>query len=127
MEGGCVLWGTRVECLAVKKAPHTAPLHPWNWPTRVFHRVHLDFAGPFQGDVMLVAVDAFSKWPDMFLMQTMTVSKTIACLHSLFCKYGYPEQIVTDNGPQFTAEEFATFISSCGVKHIRSSTLPPIN
>ena len=109
----------------MKKAPHTAPLHQWNWPTRMFHCVHLDFAGPFQGSMMLVAVDAFSKWPEVFLMQTTTVSKTIPCLCSLFCKYGYPEQIVTDNRPQFTAEGFATFMSSCGVKHIRSSPYHP--
>ena len=74
---------------------------------------------------MLVAVDAFSKWPEVFLMQTNTVSKTIACLRSLFCKYGYAEQIVTDHGPQFTAKEFATSMSSCGVKHIPSSPYHP--
>ena len=58
-------------------------------------------------------------------MQTTIVSKTTACLYSMFCKFGYPEQVVTDNGPQFTAEEFATFMSSCGIKHIRSAPYHP--
>ena len=29
----------------------------------------LDFAGPFQGSMFLVAVDAHSKWPEVFVMK----------------------------------------------------------
>ena len=35
------------------------------------------------------------------------------------------EQVVSDNGPQFIADEFATFMSSNGVKHIRSAPYHP--
>ena len=35
------------DCQAVKGSPPVAPLHPWEWPLRVFQRLHLDFAGPF--------------------------------------------------------------------------------
>ena len=31
---------------------------------------------------------------------------------------GYPEQTVTDNGPQFVSEEFATFMQSCMVSSL---------
>ena len=58
-------------------------------------------------------------------MQSTTVNKTVDCLRSLFCRYGYPEQVISDNGPQFTAEEFAIFLRSCGVKHIRSAPYHP--
>ena len=50
-------------CQAVKRAPPVAPLHPWVWPSKPWQRVHLDFAGPFQGSMFLVGVDAYSKWP----------------------------------------------------------------
>lgn len=49
------------ECPSVKKAPLSAPLHPWVWPTKPWERIHLDFAGPFQNVTFLVAVDAHSK------------------------------------------------------------------
>ena len=49
-----------VECKSTKKAPPTAPLQPWSWPSRPWQRVHLDFAGPFQGAMFLIAVDAYS-------------------------------------------------------------------
>ena len=35
------------ECQTAKNSPLVAPLQPWEWPSRVFQRVHLDFAGPF--------------------------------------------------------------------------------
>ena len=76
------------DCHAVKKAPPTAPLHPWEWPSRVFQRVHVDFAGPFQGAMFLVAVDAYSKWPHVVMMQTTTVSKMIDVLRQMFSMYG---------------------------------------
>lgn len=114
-----------LECQGVKKAPVTAPLHPWAWPTRELQRIHIDFAGPFQGVTFLVAIDAYSKWPEVFVMQNTTVNKTVDCLCSMFCRYGYPEQVVSDNEPQFTAEEFAIFMRSCGVKHARSAPYHP--
>ena len=43
--------------------------------------MHLDFAGPFQGMSFLVAVDADSKWPEVFPLVSTTASKTIEVLH----------------------------------------------
>ncbi|CAB4008107.1 Retrovirus-related Pol poly from transposon, partial [Paramuricea clavata] len=37
------------------------PLHPWEWPTTPWQRIHLDFAGPFLGRMFLIIVDAHSK------------------------------------------------------------------
>ena len=50
-----------------------------------------------------------------------TSTKTIAVLRHLFASYGLPEQVVSDNGPQFTSDELATFIQQNGVKHIHSA------
>ena len=47
------------------------------WPSRPWQRVHLDFAGPFQGAMFLVAVDAYSKWPEVIVLSSTTVSKTL--------------------------------------------------
>ena len=88
-------------------------------------RVHLNFAGPFQGAMFLVAVDSHSKWPEVFIMSTTTVSKTIEVLRVMFAAYGLPEQIVLDNGPQFISSEFATFLKQNGVKHICSAPYHP--
>ena len=94
-------------CQQVKQAPAMAPLHPWIWPSRPWQRVHVDFAGPFLGSTYLIAVDAHSKWPEVQEMKSTTAAKTIEVLRHLFARFGLPEQLVSDNGPQFVAEEFA--------------------
>ena len=112
-------------CHAVKRAPPTVPLHPWIWPSRPWQRVHLDFAGPFQGAMFLIAVDAFSKWPEVRVMSTTTVSATLDVLREWFCTHGIPEQIVTDNGSQFTADAFKVFTQRNGIRHVKSAPYHP--
>ena len=58
-------------------------------------------------------------------MSTTTSSKTITVLRQLFARYGLPELIVSDNGSQFTSEEFVEFMRSNGVKHIWCSSYHP--
>ncbi|XP_039518223.1 uncharacterized protein K02A2.6-like [Pimephales promelas] len=50
-------------CQQVRNDPQLAPLHPWDWPETPWQRVHVDFAGPIEGKMLLIAVDAHSKWP----------------------------------------------------------------
>ena len=47
--------------------------------------------------------------------------KTIE-VQTMFTRYGLPEHIVTDNGPQFASTEFKTLMKQNGV---RQRTLPP--
>ena len=54
-----------------------------------------------------------------------TVNKMIEILRHVFAMYGLPEQLVSDNGPQFTSEEFAIFMKLNGVKHTRSAPYHP--
>ncbi len=112
-------------CQSVKQAPAAAPLHPWIWPTKPWQRVHINFAGPFQGKMYFLAVDAHSKWPEVVEMSGTTSAQTIAVLRRLFAAYGLPEQIVSDNGPQFVLADFQQFLRANGVKHIRCSPYHP--
>ena len=54
-------------------------------------------------------------------MPSRTSFKTIEALRSLFAKYHLPEQVVSDNVPQFTCEEFPDFMEANGIKHIFSA------
>lgn len=90
-------------CPECQSSPPVAPLYPWKWPSWVYQRVDIDFAGPFQGTNFLVAVDAYSKWSHVVMMQSTTVDKTIDALRQMLSMNGLPEHIVTDNGSQFTS------------------------
>ena len=99
-------------CQSVKSSLAVAPLHPWIWPDRPWQRVHIDFAGPLKGRMFSVLVDAHSKWPEVVEMKTTTAAKTIEVMRTMSAAYGLPEQVVSDNGPQFTSEEFTKLLIS---------------
>ena len=50
------------ECQSHQETPPQAPLQPWSWPSRPWSHQHLDYAGPVQGKMYLILIDAHSKW-----------------------------------------------------------------
>ena len=43
----------------------------------------------------------------------------------MFAAYELPAQLVSDNGPQFTAEQFENFLQVNGIKHIKCALFHP--
>ena len=70
-------------------------------------------------------MDAYSKWPEVVELRSATAAKTIEVLRQLFARYGLPEQVVSDNGSQFTSEEFEEFMKRNGIKHTFSAPYHP--
>eukprot|EP00079_Xenopus_tropicalis_P035743 XP_017949514.1 PREDICTED: uncharacterized protein K02A2.6-like [Xenopus tropicalis] len=112
-------------CQQVQSMPQPAPVHLWEWPSAPWQRIHIDFAGPFLGLMFFIIVDAHSKWPEVFGMKSTSTSYTIDILRTLFARTGIPEQIVSDNGPQFISEEFQLFMKRNGIKHTTSNPYHP--
>uniref|UniRef100_A0A1A7YSF0 Gypsy retrotransposon integrase-like protein 1 n=2 Tax=Iconisemion striatum TaxID=60296 RepID=A0A1A7YSF0_9TELE len=113
------------ECQAHQKEPVPAPLHPWEWPESPWSRIHVDYAGPFLGEMFLVIVDAHSKWLDIYPTKACTSHVTIAKLRQSFSVYGIPKMLVSDNGTCFTSAEFETFMKRNGITHVRSAPFHP--
>ncbi|XP_024921034.1 uncharacterized protein K02A2.6-like [Cynoglossus semilaevis] len=114
-----------IQCQANQKMSPPAPLHPWEWPDRPWSRLHLDFAGPFMGQMFLVMVDAHSKWIEGHIMGNITAPSTIEKLRQVFAVHGLPDTLVTDNGPTFTSELFSDFMGQNGIRHIRTAPFHP--
>eukprot|EP00731_Ephydatia_muelleri_P010462 Em0005g1048a len=96
-----------------------------NVPTEPWQRIHIDYAGPFEGSSWLVVVDAFSKWIEIKPQRSTTTSGTVKALREIFCRFGLPRVIVSDNGPQFSSQEFKQFCDSNNIVHIRSTPYHP--
>ena len=96
-------------CQELSKNPTSTPLHRWEFPALPWQRLHVDIAGPILGKMILVCTDAHSKWPEVVVMKNTSAEETLATLRSIFARMGFPEQMVTDNGPQFTSEVFKKF------------------
>ena len=112
-------------CQKHQRNPKQAPLHPWEWPSTPWKRIHIDFAGPFMDHMFLIAVDAHSKWPEVVPMKGTSATQTIKVLRTIFARTGLPEQIVSDNGPQFVSAEFQNFTKMNGITHIKSAPYHP--
>ena len=109
-------------CQQVARSPAKAPLHRWEYPAQPWQRLHVDFAGPFEGKMLMVVTDAHSKWPEILVMRSTTTTETVTTLRSLFARMGLPEQLVSDNGPQFTSFEFKQFMEMNGIRHVMGAT-----
>ena len=113
------------ECQMDQSTPPIAPSHPWSWPTRPWGRLHLDYAGPFEGKMILIIVDAHSKWIEAICTPGSTSAVVIDELQTLFAQFGLLETIVTDNGPCFVSSEFETFLARNEIKHLTSAPYHP--
>ena len=112
-------------CQLVRPANHPETIQPWEWPTKPWLRLHLDYAGPVNGKMYLILVDAHSKWLEVRQTNTATSSVTITHLHSIFSVHRLPEVVVTDNGTVFTSAEFEEYLKLNGIRHIRTAPYHP--
>ena len=112
-------------CQMAQSSPPSAPLHPWSWPSRPWSRLHIDFAGPIEGHMLLVLVDAHSKWIEVFPTKNSNTNVVIEYLRKVFSQFGLPEILISDNGSAFVSEEFNHFLLRNGVKQITSAPYHP--
>ena len=93
--------------------PHDIPEGPWR-------KLGMDYFN-FDGNSYVIICDYFLKF--LFLYRAKTWFWSLKdYLIDLFSIEGYPDQIVSDNGPPFQSKEFAKFLSGLGIKH---TTSPP--
>ena len=81
----------------------------------------LDILGPFPRAIggfefLFVAIDKFTKWPEVTAMRKVTAQLAIKFLKELVCRFGVPARIITDNGTQFTSRTFMQYIHALGSK-----------
>ncbi|CAH8585986.1 unnamed protein product [Schistosoma intercalatum] len=112
-------------CIQAAKNPLKCEPQHWPTPAGPWVKLHADFAGPIQGKMFLIIVDAFTKWPEVYIMPNCTTSETTHKLSTLFSCFVVPETLVTDNGSQFAAESFKNFCRTNGITHLRSPPYHP--
>ncbi|XP_058456588.1 uncharacterized protein K02A2.6-like [Malaya genurostris] len=116
---------TCVHCAAAAKSPAHIPPVPWPKSSSPWQRVHVDYAGPIDGEYFLLVVDSYSKWPEIVQTRRITSTATINILRGLFARLGMPEKLVSDNGTQFTSIEFKQFCAENGIDHVTTAPFHP--
>ncbi|KRZ81928.1 Uncharacterized protein T08_655, partial [Trichinella sp. T8] len=108
-------------CATAQKNPAKVAVKPWEVADKPWKRIRVDFAGPVNGKMFLIVVDAHSKWPEVLHMPHITTEQTIESLKTVFARFGFPEVLVSDNGTQFTSTEFTIFCPENGIHHVTSA------
>ena len=74
----------------------------------------MDYAGPIQGKMILVVIDAHSKWIEAMQGGGIHhIGESDYIFHpwrTIFSTNGTPQTLVSDNGSVFTRQGFATFM-----------------
>lgn len=112
-------------CKINSVTPSKASLIKFNEGKYAFDKIHIDFLGPFHGKTYLIITDAYSKWPEVYIMSSTDSFSTIDKLRDCFARFGLPNTIISDNGPQFVSEEFQTFCKNNGIIHLTSTPYHP--
>ncbi|XP_018348209.1 PREDICTED: uncharacterized protein K02A2.6-like [Trachymyrmex septentrionalis] len=113
-----------VECNTVANAPKVAEKHVWETPTAPFVRWHIDFAHK-DNTTFFICVDAFTKWPEVYIVPNMLTEPTIDICKEIFSRFGLPNVVVSDNGPTFTSQLFQQFLRTYGITHKTSAPFHP--
>ena len=99
--------------------------------TEPWHTIGIDIMGPFpitqrQKQFLLVVVDYFTRWVEIFPLRTTTANVIANVItNEVFCRYGMPTFILSDNGPQFIAELFAETCRTLGIRQKFTATYHP--
>jgi transposase InsO family protein len=99
-------------------------------PARRFAHINLDIVGPLptcQGySHLLTIVDRSMRWPEVFPLSDTSAA---TCANTLFsgwiARYGVPDQITSDRGPQFTSAVWQEVCKFLGIKHVLTTAYHP--
>ena len=75
----------------------------------------------FQERTLLVIIDYHSNFIEVENINRPNSKSICKALKVLFARYGVPDTLVKDNGPQFSSDEFHKFSSGWGFEHVTSS------
>ena len=106
-------------CLKLRARNPKEPLIPHDVPERPRQKVAADIM-TFKSRDYIVAVDSYSKYPKIALLENKIASNVIIHLKSNFARHGIPEEMMSDNMP-FASQEFTNFGRDWSIKLTTSS------
>ena len=108
-------------CAQFQRAQPREPMIIQDLPDRMWSKVGTDLF-EYNGVHYLLCVDYYSKWIEVAKLDNLTSGNIICHLKSQFARYGIPDELIGDNGPQYASSAFTDFSRSYGFVHTTSSS-----
>ena len=97
--------------------------------TKPFERISLDFKGLLLttsgNKYMLVIIDEYLRFSFVYACKNLNASTIIEKLTNLFCMFGLPSYVHTDQGTNITSYKFKLWLHSLGIPTSRTTRYNP--
>lgn len=93
--------------------------------------IYIDFLGPYprskKGNThIIIALDQLTKFVLVKALRKATTDTTLQFLQNqIFCVFGVPQTILSDNGKQFTSVEFGKVMTAYSINHVKTASYSP--
>ena len=111
-------------CAQYRRSNQREPLLLHNIPQRPWAKVGGDLF-EIGGQTFMVLVDYYSGFFEIDSLKQTRSENIIRCCKAHFARYGIPDTLITDNGPQFSSAEFKRFSKDYHFEHKTSSPQYP--
>jgi len=100
------------------------PLIPSTLPQRPWEKIGTDLF-ELKGKSYFLLVDYFSRYIEVIKLSSTPTNSVVAAMKPIFARYGIPDIVISDNGPQYSSQEFKEFAKAYNFEHITSSPYYP--
>ena len=90
------------------------PAIPRDIPIQAWTTIQMDLF-MLDGHSFLLVVNVTSRFPVVRILNSETTKSVLNTLKGIYCDFGLPKRIISDNGPCFKAKEFDEFHAKLGV------------
>ncbi|XP_061570027.1 uncharacterized protein K02A2.6-like [Cololabis saira] len=111
-------------CQEQKRAQQKEPLISTPLPDRPWKRIALDLC-EYNKNNHLIISDYYSRFLEVLHLPSTISTQVIQRLKATFARFGIPDEVVSDNGPQFSSAEFQELANQLDFRHITSSPHHP--
>ena len=112
------------------RRPAKVPLLPLPLIDVPFRRIAMDIVGPLEKsstgqEYILVLCDYATRFPEAFPLRSIKTPKIISSLVQFFSRVGIPDEIITDQGTNFTSKLMKQLHQQLGITGIRTTPYHP--
>jgi len=113
------------------RKPSLAPLMPLPVMTEPWSRIAIDIVGPLptcdksQNRFVLTVLDLATHYPEAIALTDHRAPQVAKALSTVFCRFGFCQEILSDQGTDFMSEVMKYFLREFNISHIRTSPYHP--